>query len=284
MPVKIFCCYAHEDEAYLNKLKTQLSPLRRQGLIDVWHDRNITAGADWESDIDQHLNAAQIVLLLVSPDFINSDYCYGIEMKRALERNKRGEAIVIPVILRPVLWENLLGKLQAVPRDNKPVKRWSDEDEALYEIVKEIHTVIQKYNDDIQIAAKTKKFHLRVEYEIVQLSEQLMGEISINPEAMAHGERLRLRYYIHSEFSMQVPIWLGANIKAGDQYYYHTAEDSEEILEPGQHTYQRFFTIGDDWPSGRALLAAEVWYGKLSDPSQSFQLTNPWTHTISIVL
>src|SRR5947209_5495475 len=100
MPVKIFCCYAHEDEAYLNKLKTQLSPLRRQGLIDVWHDRDIKAGASWESEIDQHLNAAQIILLLVSPDFINSDYCFGIEMKRALERRKLGEATVIPVILR----------------------------------------------------------------------------------------------------------------------------------------------------------------------------------------
>lgn len=143
MPVKIFCCYAHEDEAYLNKLKTQLSPLRRQGLIEVWHDREIKAGANWESEIDQHLNAAQIILLLVSPDFINSDYCYGVEMKRALERGKLGEATVIPVILRRVHWQDILGTLQAVPRDDKPVKSWSDEDEALYHVVEEISKVVK---------------------------------------------------------------------------------------------------------------------------------------------
>ena len=68
MPVKIFCCYAHEDEKLLNKLKTHLRPLQRKGLIEVWHDRAISAGTDWENEINQHLNSAQIILLLVSPD------------------------------------------------------------------------------------------------------------------------------------------------------------------------------------------------------------------------
>src|SRR5258708_4414882 len=112
MPVTIFFCYAHEDEALLNKLKAHLKPLQRRGLIDTWHDREIGAGTAWEQEIKQHLDAAQIVLLLVSPDFMNSEYCYSIEMKHALERHARGEAKVIPVILRPVYWqEEPLGKL-----------------------------------------------------------------------------------------------------------------------------------------------------------------------------
>jgi hypothetical protein len=99
MPVNIFVCYAQEDEALLNKLKAHLSPLERLGLIDIWYDRDIGAGTDWERAIDQHLNAAEMILLLVSPDFMNSDYCYGVEMKKAIERHNRGEARVIPIIL-----------------------------------------------------------------------------------------------------------------------------------------------------------------------------------------
>jgi len=142
MPVKIFFCYAHEDELLLNKLKSQLTPLQRQGLIDVWHDRDISAGTDWEQQIKGHLNAAQIILLMVSPDFMVSDYCYGIEMQRALERDEQGEARVIPIILRHVYWQGVLGRLQALPTDARPIKSWSDLDEALYYVTEGIRKVI----------------------------------------------------------------------------------------------------------------------------------------------
>ena len=84
MAVKIFFCYAHEDEKLLNKLKAHLMPMLRQGLIDVWHDRDICAGAEWEREISEQISTAQIVLLLVSPDFMASDYCYGNEMQRVV--------------------------------------------------------------------------------------------------------------------------------------------------------------------------------------------------------
>ncbi len=147
MPVKIFYCYAHEDEALLNKLKTQLSPLQRQGLIDVWHDREISAGTEWEREITEHLNAAQIILLLVSPDFMNSDYCYSIEMKRAMERHELGEARVIPVILRPIEWKNApFGKLQALPTNAKPVTSWDNQqEEAFYDIAKGVKKVVEEF-------------------------------------------------------------------------------------------------------------------------------------------
>ncbi len=147
MPITIFFCYAREDEALLNKLKTHLRPLQRQGLIDVWYDRNISAGTEWEQEINQHLNSAQIVLLLVSPDFMDSDYCYSIEMKRALERHARGEARVIPVILRYVDWHGEpLGKLQALPTDGKPVRGpdWYDLDRALYDVTAGIRKVVEQ--------------------------------------------------------------------------------------------------------------------------------------------
>src|SRR5579864_6768931 len=114
MAIEIFCCYAHEDRQLLQELQMHLRMLQRRGLIDVWHDRDISAGTEWEQEISKHLNEADIILLLVSPDFMNSDYCYGIEMQRAIERYNSGEAWVIPIILRYVSWRGEpLGKLQA---------------------------------------------------------------------------------------------------------------------------------------------------------------------------
>src|SRR6202171_4241113 len=147
MPVKIFFCYAREDEPLLNKLKTHLRPLQREGLIEVWYDRDISAGTEWETEIRERLNAAQIVLLLVSPDFMDSDYCYSIEMKKALERRARGEAEVMPVILRHVYWHGEpLGKLQALPKDGKPVTDpdWYNLDRAFYDVATGIRIVVEK--------------------------------------------------------------------------------------------------------------------------------------------
>jgi hypothetical protein len=142
--VSIFFCYAREDEELLNKLKRHLRPLQRQGLIDVWYDRDISAGTEWEKEIDKHLNKANIILLLISPDFMDSEYCYGIEMKRALERHEQQDAIVIPVILRPVYWQGVLGNLQALPTNAKPVKSWPDQDEALYDVAEGIRKGVEE--------------------------------------------------------------------------------------------------------------------------------------------
>jgi hypothetical protein len=146
MAVTIFFCYAHEDEALLNKLKAYLKPLQRQGLVDVWYDRDISAGTDWEQQIKEQLNTAHIILLLVSPDFMASDYCYSIEMQRAIERHEQGEAHVIPIILRPVYWQDVLGKLQALPTDGLPVTDpdWHNIDRALYNVTEGIRNVAMK--------------------------------------------------------------------------------------------------------------------------------------------
>ena len=127
----VFFSYCHADEALRDQLERQLRILQRQGLIETWHDRRIEAGQDFAGEIDAHIEADEIILLLVSPDFLNSDYCYEIEMTRALERHKVGEAIVIPVILRDCLWHGApFGKLMATPTDGRPVTQWPDIDHA----------------------------------------------------------------------------------------------------------------------------------------------------------
>src|SRR5947209_18596837 len=99
-PINLFFAYAHNDEDFRKELDAHLSLLKREGLINVWHDRKIEAGIDWASEIDVYLNTADIVLLLISADFLASEFCFSTEMKRALQRHDAGEARVIPVILR----------------------------------------------------------------------------------------------------------------------------------------------------------------------------------------
>src|SRR6266700_6316912 len=96
--IEIFISYAHADEPLLRQLETHLSLLKRQGLISLWHDRQIVAGTDWAQTIDTHLEQAAVILLLISADFLASDYCYGIEMARALEREQAGQVQVIPIV------------------------------------------------------------------------------------------------------------------------------------------------------------------------------------------
>ncbi len=141
----LFFSYSHKDEVLRDQLETQLTMLKRQGVISVWHDRRLIGGDHLDSGISKRLEAADIILLLVSPDFLASEYCYSVEMIRALERNTAGEARVIPVILRPCEWQHApFGKLLATPKDGKPVTKWADPDEAFLDIAKAIRAAARK--------------------------------------------------------------------------------------------------------------------------------------------
>ncbi|MEI7728057.1 MAG: COR domain-containing protein [Verrucomicrobiota bacterium] len=142
---KLFYSYSHKDETLRDKLETHLKLLKREGKISDWHDRRITAGTEWAKQIDDHLNQADIILLLVSADFIASDYCYDLEMKRAMERHEKKEAVVIPVILRDCDWHCApFSKLQALPKDGRPVKKWEDRDTAWTDVAKGIRRVAEE--------------------------------------------------------------------------------------------------------------------------------------------
>ena len=141
-PVRVFISYSHKDEELKDEL---LKHLRRDRLINCWHDRKISGGTEWAGKIDENLNAAHIVLLLISVDFLDSDYCYGVEMARALERHDAGKARVIPILLRPVDWSGCsFAKLQAFPRDNMPVTAWPNRDQAFVNISKGIRSVVRE--------------------------------------------------------------------------------------------------------------------------------------------
>lgn len=134
--ISIFYSYSHKDEKLRDDLETHLSLLFRQGLISSWHDRCISAGQEWGTEIDENIKCADIILLLISSDFIASDYCYGNELSIAIENHETSKSVVIPIILRPTNWEGApFAKIQALPTDAKAVTTWSNHDEAWLNVV-----------------------------------------------------------------------------------------------------------------------------------------------------
>ena len=152
VPVTLFYSYAHEDEPLRDELRDHLMILERRGVIRSWHDREIVAGRDWDSEIDQHLREADLVLLLMSKDFFASNYIMGAEVGLAMERHGKGEAVVVPILLRPVdlqpedAEDMPFLKLQGLPRDLKAVTSWTNRDEAWTNVASGLRTTVKDIN------------------------------------------------------------------------------------------------------------------------------------------
>lgn len=148
--IEIFLSYASQDESLMKELEKHLSTLERQGIIRAWHNQKITVGAERAEQIDHHLESAQIILLLISSDFLASKKRYEIELKRAMERHESKEALVIPVILRPVDWKGAsFSKLEALPRDGRAITQWANQDEAFESVVRGIRRAIEFPDSEI---------------------------------------------------------------------------------------------------------------------------------------
>jgi tetratricopeptide (TPR) repeat protein len=142
-PLRVFLSYSHQDEELCERFLVHLSQLKRDGLVEAWNDRRITAGTEWAGAIDEHLKSAHIIILLVSADFLASDYCNDVEMARALERSQKGEARVVSVILKPCDWEtSRFARLQALPKGGKPVVDWKTKDHGFVDVVKGLRRLI----------------------------------------------------------------------------------------------------------------------------------------------
>ena len=153
-PLKAFVSYSHVDKALTSELLKHLEPLRRMGIVEHWHDGDITAGKEWQTEISNQLTSADIVLLLITIDFINSEYCYDRELTAAVERHKAGQARIIPIIGRNCLWQDLpFGQIQAV-LNGKAIASLPDRDDALTQVVKEIKAAAKELRESrLQAAA-----------------------------------------------------------------------------------------------------------------------------------
>ena len=143
--MKVFISYSHKDEAALERLHTHLAVLRRDGRIDEWFDREILAGGEIGAEVAERLESSGLFLMLVSPDFLASDYCVEREMERALERHRSDDARVIPIVVEPCDWASTpLRDLKALPRDGKPVSDWTNENNAYLDVVQELRRVLEE--------------------------------------------------------------------------------------------------------------------------------------------
>ncbi|WP_146201360.1 COR domain-containing protein [Leucothrix arctica] len=144
--VKAFISYSHEDKEHLKELRKALSPLERLNKLEIWDDRSIDGGDDWESEIFQKLRDSDIVLCLVSASFVKSDFCHERELEQALKDHQSGKQIVVPIQLRECNWDSLpIAKLQGLPGDW--IQNSDNTDRALTLVSKELEEIIHKIQE-----------------------------------------------------------------------------------------------------------------------------------------
>jgi hypothetical protein len=193
--IEVFFSYAHKDEELKNELVKHLSILKRQGVITAWHDREITAGTEWAGEIDTHLNAARVILLLISSDFLASDYCYDIELVQAMKRHTTGEACVIPVILREVDWKGaVFGKLQALPKNADPVASWVNRDQAFADVARGIRKAVEelKQQPTPQTISQFSSSFIEIEQELNANDLEMLTELLIRSGRAEYSARKAL--------------------------------------------------------------------------------------------
>lgn len=145
LPIKVFCCYAQSDLIFYTELEKHLAGLINGGIIKISSDKDISPGMAWEQEIYTHIRSSRIVLLLISSDFLASNHCYSGEMTLALQRQRTGEAQVIPILLRPVVLANTpLDGSKMLPSDQLPITLWPNSDAAFENIAEGIHLIIDE--------------------------------------------------------------------------------------------------------------------------------------------
>ncbi len=180
--IKLFYCYAREDKALRDELEIHLSALKRQYHLTNWHDHEILAGDNWGQAINTHMSTAHIILLLISPHFMASDYCYSKEMAKALEQEKAGTCHVIPILLRPTDWEDApFSHLQMLPTNARAVTSWTNHDSAFWDIAKEIRKAIK----ELYVTFKTKE-------QLLEAGNELHHSKQYKKALTAYNQAIRL--------------------------------------------------------------------------------------------
>jgi hypothetical protein len=169
--IEVFYSYAQRDENLRKELERHLGALKRLNLIRDWSNQNIPIGANRWREVDAHIDTAQIILLLISADFMDSDYCYSIEMQRALERHKQGKTKVIPILLREVYLGNTpIASLRALPTDGVPITSWKNLDEAFANVAKGISDAITNLN--------SKSVNYKIETDTINIGSTLDSSLN----------------------------------------------------------------------------------------------------------
>ena len=156
--MQVFISYCHYDKHHFHRLKVHLATLKRENLINDWSDVDIHAGQAINHEIKQQLDSAELFLMLVSPDFLNSSPCIDSELKHALKRQKSGTAVMVPIIIEPCDWQSMsvLKNIKALPHDALPVSEWSNPNKAWFDVVTELKKIIQNWKNNRGVTANNQ--------------------------------------------------------------------------------------------------------------------------------
>lgn len=269
-PLRVFISYAHEDDELREKFARHLRQLQRDGLIEGWDDRGIAPGSEWAGVLDERLKSAEIVILLVSGDFLASDYCNEIELKTALERQKRGETRVVPVILRPCDWQSSrFGSLQALPKDGVPVVDWKTEDHGFLNVVQGLRsTVIGRQKGTEHEQQLSTIGAVRRRWPIVAATA-VIAALAVGGVFWMRHERARrvAQYVTHGDALMDQSKWTEA-----EDAYKHAQQSDPNVAEP----YARLGYLYDlerDPQDATKMYESAVKYSG-SSPDHSTNLSN----------
>lgn len=155
--LKIFISYSPSDIKIKDEIDVHLSVLKRDGLIDTWHDRKIEPGEDRDKVIHSEISTADIIIVLVSPYFLSSSYLYEKELYIALKRHSKNETILIPIILDPCDWQHTqLRNFSSLPSDGKPISSFSNYHVPLAEIALKLRQLAETHTKKTNICLDSK--------------------------------------------------------------------------------------------------------------------------------
>lgn len=220
--IQIFYSYASEkDEELLRQLEKHLSILRWEGLFTSWHKGKVDAGEEMAREIETRLKTADLILLLVSADFLDSNSCYSVEMQGALERHKAGDAQVIPIILRAVDWSKApFSNLTPLPDNGKPITSWENRDEAFTLVAKGIRKVVEDMSTKRWLNQGYASYGLNRYEEALNAFDQALRLSPESPDAYRYKSRslYQLKRYQESLTAFDQAIRLAPN--SADAYCY----------------------------------------------------------------
>lgn len=236
--IPVFYSYSHKDEEFKNELEAHLEILRRQQLIDGWNDRKISPGSDWEEQINFNLEKAKIILLMISSDFLASDYCYDTETVFALDQHEKKESKVVPIILRPCMWNiSDFGHLQALPTDGKPITEFENRDAAWLKVAEGIYDLVKEINEEEKAVVQKMEMQIPSREVLIKAlnlksTSQDQLEISLDKNGIRHNIVIFLDQYKAWYFSpLRIVKWGGKQKGFDILNSYSVKEVSIELKE-----------------------------------------------------
>ncbi|MEL6968812.1 MAG: toll/interleukin-1 receptor domain-containing protein [Bacteroidota bacterium] len=233
---KIFIAYSRKDVTLLQELRAHLAILERAKLARIWYDGEIEAGSNWEESIKNAMFEANLVLMLISPDFIASDYCYNVEMSRAISLHDQRSLKIIPVILRPCNWHlSPLGRIQALPQNGLPITEWDSSDKAFTLIVDRIANSLKEIEREKDALDKQQRaVDAYVDVALSQANQ--IGDFENTRAAKALFEQLANEGFTESAY-YGFRTWVLNKLRSGSYHHFyndllaHLGKDNQDIAE-----------------------------------------------------